>query len=193
MKQRFKHSKLVAVVAAFALAIPSIADEVPAAAQASILLKVLSYDRKLATRATGVVKIALVFRPGDPASEATRQSIGNAFDEAVAHFNVGGMAVKTAAVPFSAIAKLEADLVKEKATAVYLCEGLSDEIASIIKMTQSHSILSLSGSDAYVKSGASVAVARRGTRPAIVINLKSSRAEGADLDSSLLRLAEIVE
>ena len=41
--------------------------------------------------------------------------------------------------------------------------------------------------------GVSVAMARRGSRPAIVINLKASRAEGADLDSTVLRLAEIVE
>jgi hypothetical protein len=101
--------------------------------------------------------------------------------------------VKTVPIPFAGIAKLEGDLVREKATAVYLCEGMGDEVGSIVKVTQGHSMLTLSGSDAYVKSGASVAVARRGSKSAIVINLKSSRAEGADLDSRLLRLAEIVE
>ncbi len=180
---------LLLLVASASLA----ADDVPAAAQASILLKVLSYDRKLEARATGVVKIAIVFRPGDSASESSKGALGSAFDEAGAQFNVAGMKVKTVAIPFGGIAKLEGDLVREKATAVYLCEGLGDEIGAIVKATQGHSMLTLSGSDAYVKSGASVAVARRGSKSAIVINLKSSRAEGADLDSRLLRLAEIVE
>ena len=169
------------------------ADDIPASTQTSILLKVLSYDRKLPARVSGVVKIALVFRPGDPASEATRQNVGAAFDLASAHFNVAGLTVKTFAVAYTTIAKLEADLVQEKTTAVYLCDGLTDEVRSIVKLTQAHSIVSFGVTDAYVKAGVSVAVAKRGSRPAIVINLKASRAEGADLDSNLLRLAEIVE
>lgn len=180
---------LAALVAPAALA----AADVPATAQASILLKVLSYDRKLEGRAGGVVKIAFLFRSGDPASDASRAAIASAFDDAVAQFNVAGMKVKTVAIAFGGLPKLEADLVREHAAAVYLCDGLADDIASIVKLTQGHSMLTLSGNDGYVKAGASVAVARRGTKSAIVINLKSSRAEGADLDSRLLKLAEIVE
>ena len=181
---------LLALVAAAALAGPALAaDEVPPTIQASIFLKVLSYDRNLSTRANGPVRLALVYRNGDAAGEALSAALGTAFDDG----KVPGVKVKTLALAFTTVAKLEADLIREKVTVAYLCDGMSDEVPAIVKVTQARSISTLGSAESYVKQGVSVAVARRGSRPAIVINLKASRAEGADLDSTVLRLAEIVE
>ncbi len=53
-------------------------------------------------------------------------------------------------------------------------------------------ILTLTGVPEYVEKGLSIGVWIKGERPALLINLAASKAEGADLDSQFFNLVTIV-
>jgi hypothetical protein len=54
-------------------------------------------------------------------------------------------------------------------------------------------ITTVTGVPEYVETGLAIGIGVKGERPEIVINLTASRAEGADLDAQLLKLARIVK
>ena len=53
-------------------------------------------------------------------------------------------------------------------------------------------LVTLGGSEELVKSGVAIGVAPRGKTAKILVNVRAARAEGADLDSRLLMMAELV-
>ena len=52
-------------------------------------------------------------------------------------------------------------------------------------------VLSMTLNTAYIKSGLSVSFSEGEDRIKVIINLPAARAEGADLDASLLRISEV--
>jgi hypothetical protein len=53
-------------------------------------------------------------------------------------------------------------------------------------------VVSSSGVESMVRRGLSIGFVERDGRPALLINLPSTKAEGADLDAAVLRLAEVI-
>jgi len=70
-------------------------------------------------------------------------------------------------------------------------EALAAQVAELSRAAQRHSVLTAGAARALVAAGLSVAVASQG-RAAVVVGPASARQEGADLDSALLAVAEIV-
>lgn len=157
--------------------------------QALLLLRTLAYDRNLKSRVSGgEVVIAVVFKPGSSESESMRSDMMRAIRNASQRLTVAGLAVRAKAVAYDN--RLGAQL--EGVSAVYLCAGLAGQIDNIHRVTRSKKILSATGEENEVREGLSLGLVQRGSRAAILVNLKSSKAEGADLDSALLRMAEII-
>jgi|1185.fasta_scaffold00759_2 aconitase A len=166
--------------------------DVPAANQAMLVLRILSYDRNVADRAGKEVTIAVLARAGSAASETMQGSIAGALQEAGSRTAVSGLPVKVVKLNWAGAAKLESDLAASHASALYVGPELADAIGQLPRIAQKHRILSFSEGDEYVNSGVSIALVRRENRVAIVVNLPGARSEGADLDSALLRIAEVV-
>lgn len=175
-----------------AVALPALA-EVPAANQATLVLRILAFDRKLPARAHGAVHIAVIYKEGDAASEAAMNEIAAALDAAAQKNTVSGLPLKIERVAYSAAPKLEADLQRTGASAAYLCLGLDDALPAISKLTHARSVLSFTATESYVKAGVSVGLVRRDAKVAVLVHLANSRAEAADLDSALLRIAEVIQ
>ena len=161
---------------------------VPADAQATLVLRILAFDRKLPERAQGTVKIAIVYRDGDNSGD----EIVAALDRLALKNSVSGMPVKAVRMPFTGPHRLEGDLTRAGVAAAYLCPGLEESIPAISKLAQSKRILTFTATRSYVDGGASVALVRKETKVGIVVHLANSRAEGAELDSGLLRIAEVL-
>jgi hypothetical protein len=155
--------------------------QVPADAQATLVLRILAFDRKLRERAQGTVKIAVVYREGDPSGD----EIASALDSLAQKNSVSGMPVKAVRVPFAGAYRLDGDLSRAGVAAAYLCPAIS-------KLAQAKGILTFTATRSYVNGGTSVALVRKEAKVGIVVHLANSRAEGADLDSGLLRIAEVV-
>lgn len=163
--------------------------QVPAENQALLLMRILAFDRKAPVRAGSTVRIALVSRPGQEASEAACREMESAVEKAARTVSVGGLPVRAVRLPYTGA--FEAELGRLQATALYVCPGLGDAVGTISRAARAVGVLSFTGDEALVDGGLSVGLVRRQAKAAIVVNLKASRAEGADLDSGLLRLAEV--
>jgi hypothetical protein len=187
-----RHRGLGRLAAALCLAaLPALA-EVPLATQATLTLRILAFDRKLPARAQDAARFVVLYRQGDAASEAAMTEVAAALDAAALKNSVSGLPLKVERVGYSSAAKLEADLSRGRFSVAYLCPGLDDALPDIVKLTRSHSVLTFSGTEAYLKAGASVALVRRDAKAVVLVHLAHSRAEAADLDSALLRIAEVV-
>ena len=175
----------VLLICAFA----PVAAHAQATNESLLLLRVLAYDRNVAKRAGKTVTIAVVYKPGDSESESMRSQMANALTEAAKKVTVAGLPVKV--VSLGVTGNLDSDLSGMKPTAVYVCPGLADAVSGISRVTRARSILSFAGNEKYIASGLSIGVIRRASKAAIMVNLPSSKAEGAALDAALLRVADV--
>jgi YfiR/HmsC-like len=181
---------LVVVASAVLSAVVTVrASDLPPNYQALFLLRVLAYDRNLKNRAHDAVNVVVVYRDGDDASVAMKSDISGAFEK-ISDAKVAGLPFHVTSVAFASPPALESVLGSSKAAAVYVCPGL-DPVA-ITDMTRKHSVLTFTGIEPFVKAGVSIGLVARAGKPAIIVNLNASKAEGADLDPALLRLAELV-
>src|SRR5260370_40052515 len=57
-------------------------DELRPLQQATLLLKILSFDRNLESRTKGGLKVAVVYRENDPESEAVHSEMSRALEDA---------------------------------------------------------------------------------------------------------------
>ncbi|OIP38867.1 MAG: hypothetical protein AUK47_10880 [Deltaproteobacteria bacterium CG2_30_63_29] len=165
--------------------------DVPADRQVLILARALAYDRNLKDKAGDAVTIALVYKDGDGASKSQMQEISAAIASGK-KLRISGLPIKTVVVAFG-IEDLDSTLTNEGVDAVYICSGLANDLDSITALTRQKQIASLADDKVYAKQGVSVVVVAEGQKASLVINLKASKAEGLDLSSELLELAEVIK
>ena len=168
------------------------AQPVPPKSQALLLLRILAYDHNLAHRADGrIVTIVVVYRPGGE-SEDTANELVNVVREVGKTTTIANNAVQIVRLAYSE-KTFDADIVRFKAAALYVSAGLGDNLATITGSTREHKLLSFTGNEDYVGAGVSVGFSLQDSKPTILVNIPSSRSEGADLDAALLRVAKIVK
>jgi len=168
-------------------------EALPARNQALLLLRVLAYDRGLRARVGETVVVGVTFRPGDAASEAARDAMVKALQEAAESFMVGGLPVRVVAVTWSRAGDGSARLSETRLAALYVAPGLESESSAVARVSRDRKILTFTPARAAVDAGLSVGIVSRRSRASLVVNRSGARAEGADLDSALLAVAEVVE
>lgn len=161
--------------------------------RALLLLRVLSYDRNLPTRAGGEVRVAVVYRPGAGASERERDALVAAGGELAGRVVVGGRPVHFEPVPFEDGPAFRARLARLRPAALYVCGGLEAEVPDLARAAAEQAALSLCGDRAGLRRGLAVGLVDRGERAGIAVNPRAAAAQGADLDSALLSVAERIE
>src|SRR5260370_40408836 len=167
-------------------------DELRPLQQATLLLKMLSFDRNLESRTKGGLKVAVVYRENDPESEAVHSEMSRALEDAAR-----GMAdiqgpIQVVHLPYTTEGRFESDLVKMRPGAVYVAHSLSSQINFIARTTRRLRVLTFTADENDVRRGLSVGLIVRDSRPRILVNLVASKSEGADLSSEMLRLAEVI-
>jgi len=186
--------RLVATLLASLLALPlAIAAGVSPGQRALLLLRVLAYDRALRSRAGDAVQVAVVYQAGAAASEAERDDLLVAFADVARTVVVGGRPVRAVPVPWRGGAELEALLAARRASAVYACPGLLEAAGEIEAAARRQRALTFAGDGAFVERGFAVALVDRGRRAGVLVAPAVAAAEGADLDSALLSLAELYD
>ncbi len=163
----------------------------PIREQVPLFLKILTYDRNLGTKAGPELAIGIVYDPSDRDSSQATTALGSAL------FQYQGKTVKQLPVKYYTIEYTNnADLerfVKQKGISVlYLAPGNARNLTNILQLSQEKHLTTLTGVPDYVRKGASVGLGQAQDKAQILINLKSTRAEGIDFDASLLRLATIL-
>lgn len=171
---------------------PLRAETVPAARQATILLRALAYDDALKSRAGDQVAIVVLYDPGDTASRNESQAISGAFRD-IEKLTIQGLPVRTLEMPFESGNGLAAKLKSSGVDAVYVCNGLASHVGALRKLAEEQRLITMGAELAYVKGGLVLGVFPQQNRPSIFLNLAASKRVGASFSSELVRLASIVE
>jgi hypothetical protein len=169
------------------------ADAVPAKNQALLMFRILAYDRNLASRIDNkTVTIAIVYKAGNAGSEDVSSELVSSISDLAKSTTIVNNAIRVLRIAY-ADKTFDADLAKAKASTLYVASGLGDNIAAITASSRARKLLSFGGNEDDVAAGVAVGFALVGDKASILVNVPASRAEGADLDSALLRVARIVK
>jgi hypothetical protein len=162
--------------------------DVPVAVQLPLLLKVMSFDRHLRARAAGTLVIAIAYQSGYRASADAKDE---AWRLASNTRQIDGMPVSVIAIDLDR-EELPAALARGQVVLLYVAPVRGIDIKDLVQVARAARVRTITGVVRYVESGLSVGVRLRGNRPRIVVNLASSRLEGAELAAELLKLAEVL-
>jgi hypothetical protein len=171
----------VLVLLAVFVAWPARGADVPIDVQLALYVNVWKLDRNFGDPAAA--RIAIVYQETNSASTAMKNE---AVRWIAAHR--GLEAVPIALDRAGQAAALE----NVKAHVFYVMRMRGADLRRIAEIARARRIRTMSGDPEYVGLGLSVGIAVRNDRPLILIDLAAARAEGADYESRLLRLAEIV-
>ena len=167
------------------------AGELPAEARMKILLRVLTYDRQLESKADGQsLVLGIAYDPADPGSQKESQEVSGAL-EALSKLTVKGLKLGIAPVPYTGSASIASAAQGRRFGALYICASLARALPAILEETRRTKTATLGGAEALAQAGLSVVAVESGGKGQILINLKSAEAEGLKLDAGLLRIAHV--
>jgi hypothetical protein len=187
MKPAALASALVLVMAAAAAADPM----VPFDVQVPLVLKALTYDRNLKTRAGDHVRIAVITpaKAGREVAEDFLSSISQLPDR-----TVNGLPVTFREVAVTDESGLDQALRTGRWAVAYVLPGFrADELALVKRVCASRQILAVAAEVDDVERGMAFGVGAASGKPQIVVNLPSAKASGTDFDLALLRLARVIQ
>ena len=154
------------------------------------LLKVLTYDVNFDARGVGDFVILVA---GDADKADRRRALMKDLEP------VSGTKVKTRPVRFVSVdlkdePTLQADIDRSKASAVLAAPGTgSAGVKTISEVAQDNQIYALALEVAMVEQALPVGVTMNGSRPQIVINEKAAKGVGARFETTVLRMARVIQ
>jgi YfiR/HmsC-like len=178
----------------FALSPPLRAAEptaLPVDQQLPLLIKVLTYDRNLETKAGPRLSIGIVHEPGHRDSGTAAHELAGALAK-YRNKTVKGLPLRHFTIEYKSVTELERTVIANRISALYLAPGTDAALEAILKLSRQLDLTTLTGTPAYVEKGVAVGVGASAGGPQILINLASARAEGCDFGASLLEIATIV-
>jgi len=165
----------------------------PAEIQVPLLFKILTFDRRLATRPPGdVMVIAVVFQTGYRASLVARNQIVDAL-KAMEDSTISGHPVRWVAVEWIDEEQVRLALIRERTDVVYVTPLRGVELHPLIRTARAAGMTTFTGVPLYVEQGVALSIGIVRERPQIIVNLAATRAEGSDFTSQLLRVCKVVE
>jgi hypothetical protein len=162
--------------------------------QATLQLKVQSYDRKIAQRLQRKrFVVGIMYRPGVRASEAAANEMRDAFTRVVETYRIKGIKPTIITIAFDdKDKKLSETLTTNEVSMMYITRGLEESLPALLEAAARLKIPTTSGSRDHITSGCTIGIVVDRRKPRIVVNLKSMGATGMELDSEMLELAEVV-
>lgn len=165
---------------------------VPVCVQYPIFLKTLSFDRNLSASSSDTLNIGIVYQSEFRRSESIKDQLLTCAAELPIK-SLNGRPLRFVPIDLTDITSL-ADLISHEALyALYVAPLRAVDVSEILAAAQKRKVLTLTGVPAYVEQGVALGIGKHGNRPTILINLPSSKAEGANLDSQLLNVARIIK
>jgi hypothetical protein len=182
----------LATAAVLGAARPAWSSDVPSTAQALILTRALAYDRNLQRRAGTEVRIAVLLRAGDPASEKDAERVFTAFAALRVH-KLQGLRLQVVKLDATDLGALQRTLVRDDVDAMYVASGLEASVAMLSKLAREVGITTMASESQYVYDGLALGVFVRDNRPTVLLNRTAAEAEGAAFAAGLLGVARLVD
>jgi hypothetical protein len=178
-------SLLVTLPAAAGSSVP-----VPFDVQLPLVLKALTYDRSLKSRAGDQVRIAVLVPKG---ARGAADRLGAALD-GLPDRTVNGLPVSFREVSVSEIGALEAALRDTRWVVLYVLPGFSrEELREVRRISEARQILPVAALADEVERGMAFAIGAEGGKPQIVVNVSGSKACGSEFELALLRVSRVVQ
>jgi hypothetical protein len=155
--------------------------------RALVLLRVLSYDRNLVTRAADRVTILVVYDEPAGAEERDRWLVALAGTRKI---TVADREVVTRTHKFKDQARLATVVGELQATAIVVCGGLDQSLPAIRAVARAHHAMTFTTRESEVAAGFSVGLVAGDHRDVIAINPGAARAEGVQFEAGLLKIAK---
>ncbi len=167
---------------------------VPVDVQVRIMVKILNFDRKLPQRLGGRLTVGVLYQSNYRASanvsgEVCRTLLGLPRPSLGA---MEGLQISCVPVDLDDTRDLATALKREQIQVLYVAPLRAYRMEHVVSVSRAARITTLTGVPRYVENGLAIGVDKNGDRPEIVINLAASRAEGADLNAQVLKLARVV-
>lgn len=160
------------------------------ARQVLIVLRVLAYDRALATRAPGDRVGVMIVHDSSNTGRADAAMWRAAFG-LLPKVKVGGRHIRAITTELASEASLDT-LIAQQRPALVIIAGVAD-VAKIRRVTRKHSAMSFSAKEADVRAGVAFGIVPTEDGHDILVNREGALAEGAKLGAGLLQLARLVE
>jgi hypothetical protein len=157
--------------------------------QATLLAKVVAYDRNLPERAGDRVRTLLVGKPSDPTSMPFVRQMLQALG-AIGSF--GTLPHSEEIVEYTTAAALLEKCRNERISIVYLGPGLHNDIEPIRDALQPLSILTVSANPEDVPRGIVLGFDLVYGKPKLVVHLAQARKQRVDLIAEVLKLMRVI-
>lgn len=181
-------------LAALLLLAPLRAQEVPVPVevQVTLFVKILSFDRHLNSRPAGPVVLGVLYQGRYPTSDHVAERFRAAAGR-VRGDGAGALSFQIVAIDLDETQDLAEALVRHQVLVLYVSPLRAMDVKDVALVARRGGVVTLTGVPRYVQAGLGIGLDLKDNRPEIIINLSATRAEGADLDAQLLKLARIVE
>jgi hypothetical protein len=166
--------------------------EVPINVQYALLHKILAFDRNLKERAGKELVIGIIYQSNFRSSLNFKEEL-TAVIAQTQTAKLVDVPVRHVTIEWTENLNLSEYGAKNQIDVFYVAPLRAVEIKTITAVSRSRKILTFTGVPAYVDAGVAVGVGAKGDTPRIIINLSAAKAEGAELDSQLLKLAKVIE
>jgi hypothetical protein len=162
---------------------------VPVVLQATLLAKVVGYDRNLPERAGDRVRTVLIGNPSDP----TSMPFVRQMRQALASIESFGKLPHTEEiVEFTGAAALHEKCRGERISIVYLGPGLRADVEAIRDALEPLSILTVSANPEDVSRGIVLGFDLVYGKPKLVVNLAQARKQHVDLVAEVLKMMRVI-
>lgn len=158
---------------------------VPVDVQVPLFIKILSFDRNLGSRPPGPLLVGVLYQGNVRASAEIATQVKRSL-------KATGEDLKIISIDLDRSADLTEALAHQAVQVLYVSPLRGIDLRIVASISRQAGVRTVTGVPRYVEAGLGIGIDLKGQRPEIVVNLAAARAEGADLDAQLLKLARVV-
>jgi hypothetical protein len=164
----------------------------PVDVQYFLLLKIMTYDRKLQERVGDEMVIGILYQRKFRRSLDFKDELAKVIDQSGIK-EIEGIPLRYVPVDVGADPDLDSSVTRHKLDLLYVAPLRGFDIQTITALSRARKITTFAAVPQDVESGLSVGIGAKDDKPRVIINLPAAKAEGCDFDSELLKLAEVIE
>ena len=165
--------------------------ELPIAYQVPLLMKLVTYEFNLMGKTKPTITIGVLYRPEDSGSLKCFETFEALFEQR-RDLEIRGHPLQLVGIPVRSEGSLRLPPGHPDIDILYVAPGNEDRITAISRWTREMKSLSVTGSEASVEQGLSVALINRGAKEGITINLPASIEEGREWNVNVLQVARVI-
>ena len=164
---------------------------VPVSIQVELLLKVAAYDKNLATRAAGRVRLVVLVKREDADSARSAAQALKALEKTD---RLIGLPLESMTMVYGEPAALARQASEGNVSIVYVMPGFSDaELAAMANALSGVNVLSVGSLAKYAQRGTVIGFDLAGGKPKLLVHLGQARRQNVELSSSVLKLMRVIE